>query len=455
MKKVFTLIVGLMLTMTAFAQKTVAVYVTATEGVSQETKRVLGSELVSAITQTADYVAIERTADFMAQVKKEQGNYEIDDAALYDLGRKFGASNVCVADVTKFGDEYYIVARLLDIKTSKVWKTAKKYTALKSLRELVETSESLANELFGNTKEFSTYAYGDNVDNNSYIVKIENRGNFTKVTFKFLSLNPHQKLGINMATYIEDLSTHQKYNMTDAVNVNIIDQNNNKGKTIGDGIWEYALFFDILSEDSRNIKIVEPGGRIYNDIVLKPYGDDNLFVFEDHTNKVYENMLANPDLFKQKNTEIIVKKGDFYFLGDDRLSKQDYKGLIEDCPEAWNKYKKGKTWNTVGYAVAGISAAVFTYYGYKTITLNKDNYYGDDHGKIYFDQHKYDSDKKSFTNGTIISLCVGVAVAVPSFIIAHNQKKQALNEYNKHCAKPATLSMGITSNGGIGLVLNF
>ena len=207
MKKVFILIVGLMLTITSFAQKTVAVYVTASEGVSNETKRVLGSELVAAITKTADYIAVERTADFMAQVAKEQGNYEITDAALYDLGRKFGASNVCVADVTKFGDEYYIVARLLDIKTSKVWKTAKKYSTLKSLRELVEISEALANELFGSTKEFSTYACGDNVDNNSFITKIENRGNFTKVTLKYVSVNSKQTLGIARNTYIEDMST--------------------------------------------------------------------------------------------------------------------------------------------------------------------------------------------------------------------------------------------------------
>ena len=30
-----------------------------------------------------------------------------------------------------------------------------------------------------------------------------------------------------------------------------------------------------------------------------------------------------------------------------------------------------------------------------------------------------------------------------------------VNEYNNHCAKHATLSMGITSNGGVGLTLNF
>ena len=341
MKKVFTLIVGLMLTMTAFAQKTVAVYVTASEGVTQETKRILGSELVAAITKTADYVAVERTSDFMAQVKKEQGNYEIDDAALYDLGRKFGASNVCVADVAKFGDEYYIVARLLDIKTSKVWKTAKKYSTLKSLRDLVETSEALANDLFGNLKEFSTYAYGDNVDNNSYIVKIENRGSFTKVTLKYVSVNSKQTLGISRNTYIEDMATRQKYNLTDAANINIIDQSNNSGKVIGSGIWEYHLFFDRIPEDAQNIAIFEPNGRKYNDIVLRPYGEENTFVFEDNTQNIYNNMLKYSDeLLAQKGSLTIHKKGNVYYLGEKKISKRDYMGLIEECPESWDQYKK-------------------------------------------------------------------------------------------------------------------
>lgn len=189
MKKTITLIIGLLLSSLAYSQKSVAVYVTSSDGISSETKRILGSELVSAITRADDYIAVERTAEFMEQVSQERGNYEIDDAKLYDLGKKFGASNVCVADITKFGDEYYIVARLLDIRTSKVWRTSRKYSKLSSLRELVETSESLANELFGNTQEFSTYDNGDNKDNLTFITKIENRESYTKVTIKGTSIN--------------------------------------------------------------------------------------------------------------------------------------------------------------------------------------------------------------------------------------------------------------------------
>ena len=433
MKKVFTFFVGFMLTMTAFSQKTVAVYVTASEGVSNETKRVLGSELVSAITQTADYVAVERTADFMAQVAKEQGNYEIDDAALYDLGRKFGASNVCVADVTKFGDEYYIVARLLDIKTSKVWKTAKNYSTLKSLRELVETSEALSNDLFGSTKELSTYAYGDNVDNNSFITKIENRGNFTKVTLKYVSVNPKQTLGISRNTYIEDISTRQKYNLTDAANINILDQNNNLGKQIGSGIWEYHLFFDRIPEDALNIAIIESNGRKYNDIVLKPYGDENTFMFEDNTQKIYDNMLNNTNtMLREKGNLTIHKRGHSYYLEDQKLTKDEYKGLIEDCPEAWKKYHSGKILYTIGWV--SLVGGVGTFVAGLIIPLDSSG----------------DLNRPALAYGTFIA-----ALSTIPLLTGSNKMRSAYKEYNKHCAKPATLSVGITSNGGVGLTLNF
>ena len=289
MKKVFTLILGLMLSMMTFAQKTVAVYVTASDGVPQETKRILGSELVAAITRNADYVAIERTDEFLSQVSQEQGRYNsIDDKKLFELGQKYGASNVCVAEITKFSDEYYIVSRLLDIRTQRVWKTARKYSALKSLKELIEVSESLADELIGNTKEFSTYAYGDNSSNQSFITKIENRENYTKVTFKYVSISPTQRIGIDRNTYIENLETHDKYALKDVSNINITDAYNKNYKTIGKGIWEYSMFFERISEDTKNIRIIEPNGWAYKDIVLKPYGDENTFVFEDNTQSIYD-----------------------------------------------------------------------------------------------------------------------------------------------------------------------
>ena len=323
MKKTITLILGMMLLMTAFAQKTVAVYVTASEGVSQETKRILGSELVAAITRNPDYVAIERTDDFLAQVSQEQGRYNnIDDKKLFELGQKYGASNVCVAEITKFGDEYYIVSRLLDIRTQRVWKTARKSSELKSLGELMSVSETVADELIGNTKEFSTYAYGDNNNNQSFITKIENRDNYTKVTFKFVSISPTQRIGIDRNTYLEDLLTHEKFNLIDVANINITNENNKNYKTIGEGIWEYSLIFKRINEDTKNIMIVEPNGWAYKDIVLKPYGEENTFVFEDKTQQVYDDLLERARIKqRQLEEEYNITEYSTYAYGDNGNNK--------------------------------------------------------------------------------------------------------------------------------------
>lgn len=312
-----------MLSMITLAQKTVAVYVTASEGVSQETKRILGSELVAAITRNANYVAIERTDEFLSQVSQEQGRYNnIDDKKLFELGQKYGASNVCVAEITKFGDEYYIVSRLLDIRTQRVWKTARKSSELRSLGELISVSEAVADELIGNTKEFSTYAYGDNSGNQSFITKIENRDNYTKVTFKFVSLLLSQPIGIDKNTYIEDLVTHDKYVLKDVSNINIIDTYNKSYKIIGKGICEYSLFFDRISEETKNIKIVEPiqNGWAYKDIVLKPYGDENTFVFEDKTESLYQEMT------KQYSGELQLNEG--RYLGEIIDGKPNGQGIL-------------------------------------------------------------------------------------------------------------------------------
>ena len=269
-----------MLSTSAFAQKTVAVYVTSNDGVSQKIKKVVGSEFVETITHTDEYIAVERTEDFLTQVSHEKGNYEINDATLYQLGRKFGASNVCVVDIIKFDDGYYIVARLLDIKTSKVWKTARRKSKLKSLDEVIVISQDLANGLFKKKEEYSYYIPGDNVDDHSFLLGIENCDNYTKVVLQFLSTNPNQKIGINEASYIEDMCTHKRYKLIDASNINIISHSNDSQKHIGKGIWEYYLFFERIPDETNNIVIVEPNGRKYSDIVLKPFGKDNWFIFD-------------------------------------------------------------------------------------------------------------------------------------------------------------------------------
>lgn len=337
-KKLFTLVIGIMFAIPVLAQTSVAVYVTASENVPKETTKIIGSELVAAITRNENYVAVERTDEFLSMFSQEQQIHKekVDDNTICNIGKKFGASNVCVADITKYGEEYYIVARLLDISTAKVRKTSRKTSFLKSLSEVISASEELADVLVGNIsaqKAFSTYAYGDNSTNQSFITRIENRESYTKVSFKYLSVSENDRIGIKNTTYIEDLVTHEKYSFMDATNINIA-YNNDDLKIVGKGIWEYSILFDRISEETTNIKIVEPGGREYNDIILKPYGDLNVFVFEDNTEKEYARLSGS---YEERNTYPL--EFSTYAYGDN-LTNQSFITKIENDATYTKVYMK-------------------------------------------------------------------------------------------------------------------
>ena len=89
MKKLFIILLSV-LSLTAFAQQKVAVYVT---GQESGIKKVLGDQLVAAFAKSGKYMAIERTASFLAEMKREQ-NYQatgvVDDNELSRLGKQFG-----------------------------------------------------------------------------------------------------------------------------------------------------------------------------------------------------------------------------------------------------------------------------------------------------------------------------------------------------------------------------
>ena len=66
------------------AKKKVAVYMTGND-VQDSYKKVIGSKLVSAITATNEYAAVERTADFLAVLSSEhdfQTSGEVQDSQI-------------------------------------------------------------------------------------------------------------------------------------------------------------------------------------------------------------------------------------------------------------------------------------------------------------------------------------------------------------------------------------
>lgn len=154
MKKLLLLLV-LMLVASApdsFAQgvkKKVAVYMTGSD-VKDSYKKVIGAKLVSAITKTDDYAAVERTADFLAALSEEttfQISGEVRDSQIAQLGQKFGVKFVVVADISELFDEFFITARMINVETGLVEKSFDLNGQAETLDQLMELSNDLARGL--------------------------------------------------------------------------------------------------------------------------------------------------------------------------------------------------------------------------------------------------------------------------------------------------------------------
>lgn len=151
MKKLFVILLSA-LSLTAVAQqKKVAVYVT---GQQSGINKVLGDQLVAAFAKSGKYIAIERTASFLAELGKEQ-NYQrtgaVDDNELSRLGKQFGVQLVCVADVSDVFGEKYVSCRLIDVESAEVVNTSNATSKLESMQELLKVTEGLAKELTAKT----------------------------------------------------------------------------------------------------------------------------------------------------------------------------------------------------------------------------------------------------------------------------------------------------------------
>ena len=178
MKKLFIILLSAFSLTAVAQQKKVAVYVT---GDDAGINKVLGSKLVSAIARSNEYSAIERTEAFLAELNKEQ-NYQrtgaVDDSELSRLGKQFGVQYICVAAVTDAFNEKYLSARLINVETAQVERTASSSGAIQSLDGLISAANSISSDLLSSLgKERQTNLKKVAV----YVVKSDAAKNIDKV----------------------------------------------------------------------------------------------------------------------------------------------------------------------------------------------------------------------------------------------------------------------------------
>lgn len=130
-------------------KKNVAVYVTGND-VDNNIRKVLGAKLVTAITSGGEYAAVERTADFLEALTKEndyQTSGEVRDSQIAEIGKKFGVKFVVVADVSEVFDELFVASRLINVVTGLVERAYDANGSVDTMAQLIKLSQEVASGL--------------------------------------------------------------------------------------------------------------------------------------------------------------------------------------------------------------------------------------------------------------------------------------------------------------------
>lgn len=120
-------------------------------------KKVIGSKLVSGVTHSNDYAAVERTADFLGELMKEQ-DYQLSgavtDSQIAKLGQQFGVQYVLVADISEVFGSMFISARMIDVQTAQIMNSADATQTVTNMVGLTEIADKIVSNILW-TRHFS------------------------------------------------------------------------------------------------------------------------------------------------------------------------------------------------------------------------------------------------------------------------------------------------------------
>jgi hypothetical protein len=150
MKKTIFIAFALLYASVIFGQtqrQQVAVWV---EG-SEPAKTIVAAELVKAISTSANYIAIERSAEFhklmTAEIAHQQGGNVDNQVA--QLGKQLGVQHVLAATITSFAGTNYVATRIINVQTGLITRTATIHDKFETIDAIINACETLASELLG------------------------------------------------------------------------------------------------------------------------------------------------------------------------------------------------------------------------------------------------------------------------------------------------------------------
>lgn len=119
----------------------------------------VGDFVTNAIVKRGEYVAVERTAQFLAELNKEQGFQRtgaVDDSQISRLGKNMGVQMVCAVKVGSIGNQLFISARLVDVETAALKSTARPVRFDQTNWEDMENAcEAVTASMFGGRNPYS------------------------------------------------------------------------------------------------------------------------------------------------------------------------------------------------------------------------------------------------------------------------------------------------------------
>ena len=137
----------------------IAVYLTATDNVDSEVRRVINNQIINSLTKTGRYEMIERNEAFVKQIDKErvtQLSGRVSDDQITKLGKEFGAVAICIVDVGDFKGELTLDMRIVSVEKATVIRSGYSdgsYDGISDIRKIVDkaTADMLETSVGGNT----------------------------------------------------------------------------------------------------------------------------------------------------------------------------------------------------------------------------------------------------------------------------------------------------------------
>lgn len=139
---------------TSIVKQKLAVYMIG--DVDDTYKKVIGSKMVSEIAKSPDYIAIERTAEFLSAITSEQ-DYQVSgnvsDRQIAKIGQQFGVRFVAVVDANELLDEIFVSSRLIDVQSGVIVYSYDTSSPVQDMSQLIKLSQNVAKGLIINPKE--------------------------------------------------------------------------------------------------------------------------------------------------------------------------------------------------------------------------------------------------------------------------------------------------------------